>query len=218
MCGCSSSSFVSPLTPRCHSRCVALSRFTPELSLEAVRVLYWVCHSPKASRDLVATILGDKVNGSHVRYKRHFVCQKLTLAIPIRAYMHTHTHTHMRTYPNFMKDVSMEILQGFVEHLEWEEFDSVPVTGLFCLRQLSHPLSTLPSPSPPHPPPEVQEEGFSSVGQVHCAVQLDILKLLASSINMPMVHFLLGFDVRSRKQTKETTLQDPGKEWGGGCL
>ncbi|KAL5475599.1 hypothetical protein EMCRGX_G025430 [Ephydatia muelleri] len=123
------------------ARCVALSRFTPELSLEAVRILYWVCHSPKASRDLVTTILGDK-------------------------------------------DVSMEILQGFVEHLEWEEFDSVPVT-------------------------EVQEDGFSSVGQVHCAVQLDILKLLASSINMSIAHFLLGFDVRSRKQTKETTLQDP---------
>ena len=104
----------------------------------------------------------------------------------------------------------MEILQGFVEHLEWEEFDSVPVTGVVCLRELSHPLIT-----PPLvllPTPEVQEDGFTSVGQVHCAVQLDILKLLASSINMSIAHFLLGFDVRSRKQTKETTLQDPGKE------
>ena len=127
---------------------------------------------------------------------------------------HNDTHTHMHTY--FMKDVSMEILQGFVEHLEWEEFDSVPVTGVVCLRELSHPLIT-----PPLvllPTPEVQEDGFSSVGQVHCAVQLDILKLLASSINMSISHFLLGFDVRSRKQTKETTLQDPGKECGRGCL
>lgn len=124
------------------ARCVALSRYTPELSLEAVRILYWVCQSPNASRDLITTIAGDK-------------------------------------------DVSMEVLQGFVEHLEWEDFESAPVT-------------------------DALDEGFSTTGQVHCAVQLDILKLLVSSINTPVAHWLLGFDVRSRKQTKETTLQDPG--------
>ena len=165
-----------------------------------------------------------------------------------------------------------------MEHLEWDEFDTIPVTGVLTsegllptsssiLIPLTHPSSssphpsiitlpspihhhpplthppsssphpsiiTLPSPIHHHPPyqsmifflpnhssspcsPDVLEEGFSSVSQVHCAVQLDILKLLASCTNMPIAHFLLGFDVRSRKQTKETTLQDPGKKMGHYC-
>ena len=45
----------------CHYRYVCVGSSLPELALTAVRVLYWVTQSHKAGRDVVTTIISDKV-------------------------------------------------------------------------------------------------------------------------------------------------------------
>ena len=44
------------------SRYVCVGTSVPELALTAVQVLYWVTQSNKAGRDVVTTIISDKVS------------------------------------------------------------------------------------------------------------------------------------------------------------
>lgn len=56
-------------------------------------------------------------------------------------------------------------------------------------------------------------ESLETPSQVHRAIQLQILKLLSSGIDLPapnIAHLLLGFEMGSGKHIAETTLQDPG--------
>ena len=92
------------------------------------------------------------------------------------------------------QDLYPLIIHGFVEHFEAES-------------------------QPPQQAAEGEGEGQEKEPQetlatVNHAIQLQILKLLSSSIDMPapnMAHVLLGFDTGNGKHVSEATLQDPGQ-------
>ena len=50
------------------SRYVCVGNSLPELALTSVQILYWVTQSHKAGRDVVTTIVGDKVRLFFILY------------------------------------------------------------------------------------------------------------------------------------------------------
>ncbi len=92
-----------------------------------------------------------------------------------------------------LQDLYPLIMHGFVEHFETD--------------------AQSPSQQDPEGGEGQGEEPQETPASVHHAIQLQILKMLSSSINMPapnIAHLLLGFETGNGKHVSETTLQDPG--------